>query len=184
MLVKVVETVKDISEIELEVNTLREILNGLQLSYGKEFIEKLHKEQYKYILLPENEAEEAVTLIPEVLASSLLGYSTLIIIRDIDGNLPVAVVAEALAVAETSFAAIAATALINMGLSMALSSLMAALSPSKEFSKDPAQAQTLESNLFNGGPPVKEQGGVVPIIMGTPYCTGVLISSGISTEDF
>jgi predicted phage tail protein len=85
--------------------------------------------------------------------------------------------------AETSIAVIALTALANIGVSMALNAVMSLLSPTPEFSSDPAFAQQKNSALFNGAPMIREQGGIVPLVLGNPFCGGVLISSGVTTEE-
>jgi predicted phage tail protein len=92
-----------------------------------------------------------------------------------------------MAVASTTGMTLATTLMIMntialLAISTGLNMLMSALSPTPEFSQDPAAAQN-KSNLFNGAPIVRNQGGSVPLIFGNPYCGAVLISSGAFTEE-
>ena len=183
MLVKIIRSQDDVISVKLAVTTLRQILSGLELHYGKELIDSLLNDGYRYVLVDSHDPDRSIAISPDVMGGSFDGYDMLVIVRDINGELPVALVAAAIGLAETSMAAIAITAVINIGLSLALNAVMSLLSPTPEYSSDPGKVQK-SSNLFNGSQITREQGGIVPIILGNPYCSGVLISSGISTEDY
>ena len=198
MLVKVIRSQDDILTVDLAVNTIKEIYSGIELHFGRQFVDSLFKENYRYVLIDSKNPDNAVVVCPEIAGGSLEGYDALIIVRDIDGDLPAAVavaiwaatVTAATSLGVTASIAVmlgeAAVALATIAVGFAFNAVMSLLSPTPEFGKDPAQTQgsQLNSNLFNGAVVTREQGGIVPLILGRPYCSGVLISSGISTEDF
>lgn len=184
------------SEFDLQVTTIREALSLIQLQKGQEFVTKIVENKYKYII--ETSDKDYVALQPEVILSDLGDARYLFIVQDVDGELPAAaataiwasVVTSATAAGASAGVAVAlgeaavlmATAALTIGISMGLQMLMSALSPTPEFSKDPAATQN-KSNLFNGAPIIRDQGGSVPLIFGNPYAGAVLISSGAFTEE-
>jgi len=186
MKVKIFNSVNDCDEFELQITCVREILSGLTLYKGKEYAENIIKNKYKYILIPKDEKEEPVALIPEVVLSDISKYEILLIVPDVLGEIPAVAVAGVLASAGITVGATALTiitAIVNIALSMALNMVMSLLSPTKEFSSDPAQAQHNNSNLFNGAPLIREQGGSVPLAYGYGFAGGVLISSSLTTVE-
>jgi predicted phage tail protein len=157
------------------------------LQKGDSFADELLNNNYKFVLADSTREDSFVALVPEVVFSSFEGFDTLLIVPEIEGNEPISItVAAAAAMGLTGTAAMVAayvmTAVIYMAVSIGLNMLMSALSPTPEFSQDPAAAQN-KSNLFNGAPIVRNQGGSVPLIFGNPYCGAVLISSGAFTEE-
>jgi hypothetical protein len=184
MLIKCYGVLDKFPEIELEVKSgnLKEIFSLMQLHYGKEYIETVINNPFFYVLGKNNDPDASLALQPEILFSDFEGYDTLYIFPEVTGEIPVVAVAAVLGVSATSATAIIVTAVINIALSVALNMLMSMLSPTPEFSKDPAYSQNV-SNLFNGAPILREQGGSVPLIFGNPYCGGFLISSGLFTEE-
>lgn len=186
MLVKLVHSLNEVEEITVAATNLKEILNYIKFSKGVEVTDKIVNGYYKYVLMDSAEQLEPVGLLSEVIFSEIEGYDTLLIIPEIQGE-GVAIVAflagiTASAVAASVTLSIAA-ALINIVIAIAVSAIISLLSPTPEFSSDPSQAQLKQSSLFNGAPLIREQGGSVPLVYGNPFCGGVLISSGVSTED-
>jgi|688.fasta_scaffold26158_7 predicted phage tail protein len=186
---------------ELFASNIKEVVSLLRLQKGDSFADELLNNNYKFVLADSTREDSFVALVPEVVFSSFEGFDTLLIVPEVDGELPAAAVgwaAGALMTASASagaaggvmasvaaFMATYATAItmvLNLALSIGLNMLMSALSPTPEFSSDPAAAQN-KSNLFNGAPIVRNQGGSVPLIFGNPYCGAVLISSGAFTEE-
>lgn len=188
MHIKIIRSANDILTTDIQGDNIKHILSGLKLHFGQELTDSLLSDQYRYVLLNHADPDSAQALQPEVIGSTLAGYDTLIIVRDIDGEVPLALVASAMV--ELGMGALsvgwayAATVLVNVALSFALNGIMSLLSPTPEFNSDPSQNQQLNSNLFNGAPAIREQGGIVPLILGAPYCGGVVISSGVSSEDY
>lgn len=189
MKIIIIQSHDDIISFEWECNAIKSALSGIKLHYGDDLIKQLLTDNYKYVLTNSENPESAIALDADVIGSSFDGFDTLVIVRDISGNIPAVAIVAALGavgvtgVTATSLSVIALTALVNIGLSMALNAVMSLLSPTPEFSGDPAQAQTKKSNLFNGAPIIREQGCVAPISIGRPFCGGVLISSSITSED-
>jgi hypothetical protein len=205
MLVKVYTSANDCKELETSKTFLKEILNELKQTFGEELTNEILYNKYFYFL---NLGDTIVGIEEELLGSELDGYKELIIVKDVEGNLPVLPVIAAMAstvggavatgVSMASvamgFGALSATALsaivtvvgglvqagIMMGVSYGLNALFA---PDTSFKGDPSKSQGKQSKIFNNAPVVREQGGSVPIIYGNPYCGGVLISSSISSED-
>ena len=171
-------------------NSIKELLSIISISKGDEFIAEIVENNYKFILANSSTLDDKdsyVPLMPEVLFTEFTGYDTLFIIADIEGNEPISITVTAAAAmgltgAAATAAAWAMTAVIMMAVSMGMSMLMSAISPTPEFSKDPAATQN-KSNLFNGAPIIRDQGGSVPLIFGNPYAGAVLISSGAFTEE-
>jgi predicted phage tail protein len=189
MKISVIKSHNETIYMDWVCKTIKDVLCGLKMHHGKELTDSLLTENYKYILMNQGEPDGAIVLDAAVIGSSLAEFDTLIITRDIEGEIPAAAVAAAMTavgvtgVTATSVSVLVVTALINVGLSLALNAVMSLLSPTPEFSSDPAFAQQKQSALFNGAPMIREQGGIVPLILGNPFCGGVLISSGITTEE-
>lgn len=192
MKVSVIRSHDDVLSVDLPVSDIKSVLAGLKFQFGEELTDDILNNQYKYVLMREDDPESAIALSPEVLGSSFEGYDTLIVARDIEGSGEWIAIAIGGALATTTAAgAVVLTtagmivaAVINIAISIGLSFLMSALSPTPEFASDPTEAQKKTSALFNGAPIIREQGGIVPWVFGAPYCGGVLISSGVSSEDF
>ena len=175
------------SEFDLQVTTVREALSLIQLQKGQEFVAKIVENKYKYIV--ETVDKDYVALQPEVILSDLGDARCLFIVQDVDGSDPLtdALLATSMALASTTGVSLAtATLIVNtialIAVSVSMQMLMSALSPTPEFSNDPAATQN-KSNLFNGAPIIRDQGGSVPLIFGNPYAGAVLISSGAFTEE-
>lgn len=184
MLVKLCYSLQRFEIIETPYNHLKEILSFLKLTKGKEFTDSLINTNYVYML--EDAEGTIIPLHPEVILSELPKNSTLIALPEVLGHGTAIVIA--LGIAGSTAAAITVTgaivaAIINIVISLAITFLISLLSPTPEFSDDPSQAQLKQSNLFNGAPMLRNQGGSVPIVYGNPFAGGVLISSGVSTED-
>jgi predicted phage tail protein len=174
----------------LFASNIKEVVSLLRLQKGDSFADELLNNNYKFVLADSTREDSFVALVPEVVFSSFEGFDTLLIVPEIEGKTGIelagmAAVAGALASA-TGMSLATALFIVNtitmMAISIGLNMLMSALSPTPEFSQDPAAAQN-KSNLFNGAPIVRNQGGSVPLIFGNPYCGAVLISSGAFTEE-
>lgn len=188
MKISVIKSHNEIIHSDWVCKNIKDVLCGLKFHHGKALSDSLLNDNYKYILMNQAEPEKAIMLEAAVIGSSLVEFDTLIITRDIEGEIQAPMMVAALAAvgvtaSATSITVIALTALVNVGLSLALNAVMSLLSPTPEFSSDPAFAQQKQSALFNGAPMVREQGGIVPWVLGNPFCGGVLISSGITTEE-
>ena len=86
MKIKIIRSHDDIIQTEFQAACIKTILSGLKLHYGKEFTDSLLNDGYKYVLLNESDPESAVALMPEVVFSSYIGFDTLVIVRDIEGE--------------------------------------------------------------------------------------------------
>ena len=174
---------------ELFASNIKEVVSLLRLQKGDTFADELLNNNYKFVLADSTREDSFVALVPEVVFSTFEGFDVLFIAPDISGEEPISTawLAAAMAVASTTGMTLATTLMIMntialLAISTGLNMLMSALSPTPEFSQDPAAAQN-KSNLFNGAPIVRNQGGSVPLIFGNPYCGAVLISSGAFTEE-
>lgn len=165
---------------ELFVENLKQVLMGIKHHYGQELADKLINDGYKYVLYDSKYPEKAISIHPQMATMNFAEYDTLLIVPDVGGDLPVL---PALIAYVGVVAAYAITIIVNIALSIALSMILSLLSPTPEFEADPAAAQKLDSSLFNGAPNIREQGGSVPLAFGRPHCGGVLISTGISSEE-
>jgi predicted phage tail protein len=177
---------------ELFASNIKEVVSLLRLQKGDSFADELLNNNYKFVLADSAREDSFIALVPEVVFSSFEGFDTLLIVPEIEGEDPVSLgLAIGWALTDIGLATAGAFVLGNafavglvaaMAISIGLNMLMSALSPTPEFSSDPA-AQQNKSNLFNGAPIVRNQGGSVPLIFGNPYCGAVLISSGAFTEE-
>lgn len=177
---------------ELTANSLKEILSLLKLQKGAEFVKHLMDENYKFVLSDSSNPEKIIALSDVVIFSDFTGYDTLFILKDIEGDEPVSIGTwMAVTLSSWGFGTAAGFVLTNaaifgsiamMAVSIGLNMLMSALSPTPEFSQDPA-AQQNTSSLFNGAPIIRNQGGSMPLVFGNPYCGAVLISSGAFSEE-
>ena len=192
MLVNVIIVGAENEYYQLEASNLKDVLSLIKLQKGAEYLNKLMDEDYKFILSNSSDFEQSIALSPEVIFSDFEGYDTLFLLKDISGNEPVSVGSLLLAaftattgievVGISTFVVGLIGSIAIAGVMMGLNMLMSALSPTPEFSKDPA-AQQNTSNLFNGAPIIRNQGGSVPMIFGNPYAGAVLISSGAFSEE-
>ena len=186
MLISIYRAAEDILSLEFECKNIKDVLSGIKLIHGQAVTDDLLHNSYKYIL---RNGDDVVALDQAVISSAFGHYNELIIIRDIGGETGVEEVAALLVAAGATAGALTTAAAyiiviaIDIAISLALNAIMSLLSPTPEFNKDPSQSQNKQSALFNGAPLVREQGGSVPLILGAPFCGGVLISSGVFTED-
>lgn len=178
MKVKFFGELSEYGEIELNASSMKEILSLTELTLGRPLVDKLLTEKYYFILANSLKLDDVVPLAPEVIFSDFTGYDSIYIIPELEGEITAAMLAPLL----VGWAAVAAATVINLAIAVGLNMIMSAISPTPEFSSDPAYSQN-KSNLFNGAPIVREQGGSVPLIFGRPYCGGVLISSGLFSEE-
>lgn len=199
MIINVYEDLDTFEEFILEVDNMKDVLSGIKMLKGQEYSDKVLKSNYRFILTSTNKDTPTISLNPDTFLSNLTGYTNLFLIPDISGELPAAFIPlitaaafEASAAIGLSFGAamvaaevavMAAEIIVAVGVSMALNGLMQLISPTTSFSSDPAQAQQMQSALFNGAPLIREQGGSVPLWYGSSYVGGVLISSSISTAE-
>jgi predicted phage tail protein len=177
---------------ELHADNLKDVLSLLKLQKGEEFTNFILENKFKFVLADSKSEDNFIALLPEVIFSSFEGYDVLFVVPEVSGNDPVSLGMLAMA----AFTAVSGVAIAGApiwvagligsvmlaGVSIGLNMLMSALSPTPEFSSDPAATQNT-SNLFNGAPIIRNQGGSVPLLFGFPYCGAVLISSGISSEE-
>ncbi len=189
MLVKVFSTLNEWDEFDINSSSIKEILNYIKSVKDKSYTDNLLENNFKYLLVDSTGEMETLALFPEVIMSELPPYDSLYIIPEISGNAPITALAlvDAGIFAEVGFAASATAFALNIvvavAASYAINTVMSLISPTPTFSNDPSQSQKYESQLFNGAPMIREQGGSVPIILGNPFCGGVLISSSITTAD-
>lgn len=177
---------------ELCANSLKEALSLIKLQKGAEFVKTLMDSECRFILANSQKPESVIALNDVVIFSEFTGYDTLFIMKDIQGDEPVSIGTwMAVTLSSWGFGTAAGFVLTNAAIfgsiamaavTMGLNMLMSALSPTPEFSQDPA-AQQNTSNLFNGAPIIRNQGGSVPLVFGNPYCGAVLISSGAFSEE-
>jgi len=185
MLVRIVRTLEDIEEINSAGTCLKEVLSLLP----KDTLEDLKEYTLHFILTDSTGTLDTVELNPDIADTSFKGYDTLHLIRDVEGEFTAAILASTIAGAGMVPAAglagigwtIGAMAL-NLALSLAVSAVIQALTPTQTFKGDASSLQNSPS-LYNNAPLVREQGGSVPLICGEPFCGGVLISSSLSTSE-
>lgn len=190
-MIKVIVLGEQAEEFNLEARSLREILSLLKLQKGKEWTDALVTTKYKYILAKENDWDNAKALAPEVVLSDFDGYDYLVIVPEVSGEDPFSIgLAIGWALTDLGLATVGAFVLGNATLigsialaaiSIGLNMVMSLLSPTPEFTSDPGSKQQT-SSAFSGAPIIRNQGCSVPLVFGTPYCGGVLISSGLFSE--
>lgn len=187
-MIKVIVLGEGSEEFNLEARTLKEILSLLKIQKGKEWTDKLLEGRYKYLLAKENDFENMIVLSPEVAMSDFDGFDYLFVVPEVSGEEPFSIsfamlgTTAALATTAQVVAAYAITAILTIAVSYAVSTVMSLLSPTPEFSSDPGTQQQ-NSSAFSGAPIIRNQGCSVPLVFGTPYCGGVLISSGLFSEE-
>lgn len=184
MLVRIVRGLTDVIEVETSFTSLRSILNYLKQLYGEEFTKELMEQEYKYVLVDSTNRLNPVAIGYEIALQDFSMFDSLILTKDVSGEGD-AIAGVILQGAGGATAQAALGAVINVGLAIALSYAIAALSPTPEFNTDPSTSQSdaRTSNLFNGAPLIREQGGCAPLVFGHPFCGGVLISTGVTTSD-
>lgn len=203
MLVKIYTSVNDFIEFETELKDTREIFNSIKYTYGEDVTDKILYSEHLFLGII---GERVDTLTPTTLFSDINLYEQLCIVPIVEGEFPIALIAGWIMSAAAAvggggvvagvgaFAAsgtmiistTAATILagvvsvgLSIGISMAVSAIM---TPDSSFGSDPAKAQK-QSKMFNTALTITEQGGSVPLTYGNPFCGGVLISSGITSNN-
>lgn len=188
MLVKFYGNLDRYEPVELFVGNIPQMLAGVQHVYGDELASVLLQDQHYYLLTKSSNDQDVVAIHPKMVMSDFADYDVLLVIPHIEGEtgietgIAIAAWLGATGAGATILGAVIAVA-INVAISLALSYIVQLLSPTLQFDQDPAQAQKLDSSLFNGAPNLREQGGSVPLVFGDCHCGGVLISSGISSEE-
>lgn len=187
MLVKLFEDVNNPREFEIESNSIREVLNYIKNTIGDDVTDSILYEKHLFL---GRIGDDYVPIEPDKIHSDLSLYSELLLIKGVDGEVPIPLILAAMAWAAPSLviaapgwavmaAAYTISAAISVGISMAVSAIM---SPDSTFGGDPSQSQK-GSKLFNQSLITREQGGSVPLCYGNPFCGGVLISSGITSKE-
>lgn len=130
-------------------------------------------------------------LLPNMVATDISSYSTLIITEKVEGAFIITAIAimatyaVAASIALTGvalFSAAAAMWVIGIAIVYGIGQLIQMLSPTQKLDRDPSANQ--KNLLFNGIPNTKEQGGSVPLIFGECYFGGVQIGVKLSTVDY
>ena len=186
MRVKFIGELSRYPDIDLEVDNLMLLLSGLKLHYGQGLADTLLNDRYYYLLADSKDPEHIVSIHPDLITMNFGDFDTLLVVPEVEGDGPAILAAVAPTLVGTLAGAaiiVAIDVVISIAISIALNAIMNLLSPTPEFSADPAAAQKLDSALFNGAPNIREQGGSVPLIYGTCHAGGVLISAGLSTEE-
>lgn len=197
MLVKVYEDLENFEEFNFNVHNIKDILSGIKMLKGEEYSNSILNNNYKYILTSNDININPIGLNNDTILSNFNGYDNLFLFPEVSGQTGIeeaAIIAIAMAGIDAGIAVETAVtiamvmvtvgeALVAVGVSMALNGIMQLISPTTSFSSDPAQAQQMQSSLFNGAPLIREQGGSVPLWYGSSYIGGVLISSSISTAE-
>lgn len=202
MIVIVANSVNDIDYFDFPgLSDIRQILSGIKLQKGKDYTDAIIYSNYKYIAIDSNNPENpAIALEPSVVLSDLAGYDSIYITSTVEGEIPVPLVAAWLVTAASALGAssgimgvvgsiasfmvanASAIAIVaNLAISVGLGAIMQAISPTKEFSSDPSASQAKKSSLFNGAPVIREQGGIVPLVLGDCFFGGVVIYSSLKT---
>lgn len=186
---------KDWFDFKTPHTTLKSILNHLKQLKDGWYVKRIIANRCKYILVDTTGIFAPIVIREEISLQNFNKFDSLLIIEDIQGSGAAIVMATenaALMTAATATTAASLTTLgmfvaatINIAISIALQYIIQALSPTPEFANDPAATQGAKqtSNLYNGAPLIREQGGVYPLVFGRTFCGGVLISSGIYTSD-
>lgn len=175
----------DTIKSDIECVDIKSCLSLLKLHHGKEFTDDIISNNYKFILFNENDIQNAISLNQDVIFSPFEGYDSLIIIKDIGGEIPAVAIASLVSMVGVTLSTTALTvltAVANLAVSIVTSALMNLISPTPEFSGDPSTSQKT-SNLFNGGVLNAEAGGPVPYLFGNCFCGGKPISSTIESSD-
>jgi hypothetical protein len=186
MLLKVFKDINNFDEFNFDSCYIQEMLSLIKLSHGSVYTDNIVLKKHAFVLY--QEGKEPVILTEDVIFSKLPEEYQLLILPEIGGDIPVPFIliamlagATGLSLAAAGFIlAVVGTILIAGAL---MAGVMAFLTPTAQFDKDPSSSQNKKSSLFNNTPVIREQGGIVPLIYGNPYCSGVLISSGLSTFD-
>ncbi len=183
MIIKFFGEFSDIPSIDLKVKQFNQVLAGIQNILGQEIIDKIYEEKFFLIAFDEQFPDRVVCInsLPDL---DLSGFTHFYFIPEVCGEITAALVTTVLGVTgmAATITAIVANVIIAVALSAITNAIMSAITPTNTFSSDPSRAQTAVSSLFNGPVNVFEQGGSVPIVYGTPFCSGIVINSSITTE--
>lgn len=186
-----INSFEDIQEFDYHTNKISVLLNYIKYVQGQEFIDSICDSSYKRVLLDSSLAKDPIVYHNLLLTSDLIGYDTIMFLKDIEGSYA-AIVAIAAALiaygAATTVAYIAATVIVialYAGAAYGISLAIQALSPTPELNTDLAASQgnNLTSSLWSNMHLIREQGGITPLVFGNPFCGGVIISSNLTTAD-
>jgi predicted phage tail protein len=166
---------------EVEATTIPGILSIIGL-YHDGLYSKMYNSKFRFILF-DNEGK-TLELDPKMTFDDTK-YNNLLIAENIDGNIQVASIVAALgsigiATTASSFLAIGLTAIVNIGLSFAMSAIGNMLSPTPETS---TPGKVKDSNLWQGSVTQVEQGLSMPYLVGSCLASGIVLSAEIETTD-
>jgi len=143
---------------------IKGVFSAIGMLYSETAVNELINMPLGYVLGKSTSPEEFISLISSVIFTDFGQFDEIYIIPEISGDFGIDLALVAIIVAVVSVVASLVIAL-TMG------------SPNREITNQ----ITLQSNLFGTAPLIRDQGGVLPIIYGSPFCGGVLISSGLYT---
>lgn len=155
-----------------------------------ELFQQIKQEKLKYVLVDSTETFSPLNLTEHIVETPFDNYDALVVAGDISGEGLFSAIAAAIAgaIAGTSAAVAAGTALaiaIDVGLSVALAVALGAitslLTPNSSIKGDPSQSAK-NSNL-NGIPPIEEQGGPIPVVVGECFFAAIKVGQNVSTID-
>lgn len=113
------------------------------------------------------------------------GDETLLVVPKASGDVPVAVVAAALSISATGFAAMAITFVLNMAISLAINMIVSLISGSNDGTKATNQEapENKPSYLFNGVVNTTRQGHRIPLLYGQLMVGSSVLSSQVHVKD-
>lgn len=177
-----------VGQLDWEVSTLPELISLLKVNFPEVYT-TLQTSKYHYLLVNSTNPKDTVPILLEVFHTDFQHYDCLFIMPEIEGDAPAFIIglleaagtSAVIGTVGTTVLGYAISIGIMIGASYALSALMNSIAPTGTFAGDPA---FMQDRLFNGAPLTTEIGGSVPLSVGRPFCSGVLISSGVRSGNF
>jgi predicted phage tail protein len=191
--------IKDFNEppytFETKLDNIRDVLNHLACLQSKEYMEEIIDNYYSFVLVDSEVTERSLALPSQMVFTPIIDYDTLVIVKNVAGELPLIPIAIGIAssIAATAafdallvagyaawiaYSAYAAITIAGMAASFLVSQ---AIAPHPTVVGDPAKGISLNSDLFGQAAITYEQGGSVPLIYGDTFCSGTLICSSVTT---
>jgi predicted phage tail protein len=146
-------------DFDFDCSNIGSVLSAIKFKYGEPIADLIFTGKYGYVLTKNN---QSYGLRPEVIGTDLSEFEEIYIVPEIAGETGVEIAMIVIAVV-----------MVVVAVVMALT-----MNTNREIVDDPA----MTSNLFSNSPLIRDQGGIVPLVYGNPYCGGVLISSGLYTK--
>lgn len=197
MIVKLPDTIGYTDSIDLGyVPSVQHLFTKLERVVGFGTLLGLH--DCVVMAIDPTEENKPIVLQPIFYNIDLSNYALITIFPIVKGEFPLAAIAATILEASGAFALAGSLAgglsaelafamidtlvfVMQVGITIGVGALMQAIAPTQT-TDNAKKAQTRDSNLWNGAQATMEEGGPLPMVFGSPFCSGgAIIANSLTT---